>query len=103
VAKWQNNPSKRNKLKAALTADGYAIVRLVGTELDAGKPQQGATGLSRRIHWRRGHWRMQPYGPESALRRRIWIKPMLVGSDAGQGVEPLHGHIYMAEPSDRVQ
>jgi hypothetical protein len=30
-------------------------------------------------HLRRGHFRMQPYGPKQALRRPQWIAPTLVG------------------------
>ena len=33
---------------------------------------------TRRPHWRRGHWKMQPHGPALALRKRIFIKPVLV-------------------------
>ena len=32
----------------------------------------------RRPHWRRGHWKMQPHGPHRSLRRRLFIKPVLV-------------------------
>jgi hypothetical protein len=32
-------------------------------------------------HWRRGHFRMQPYGPKSGLRKVLFIAPMLVRAD----------------------
>ncbi len=32
-----------------------------------------------RLHWRRGHWRSQPHGLQSSLRRLVWIEPVLVG------------------------
>ena len=44
---------------------------------------RGATGThaSPRMHWRRGHTRQQPYGPERKERKGIWIEPMLVNAD----------------------
>jgi hypothetical protein len=41
-----------------------------------------------RPHWRRGHWKMQPYGPGRSERKRILIKPILVNKhlmDGGDG------------------
>lgn len=32
-----------------------------------------------RMHWRRGHVRNQPHGPGRALRKLIWVEPVLVG------------------------
>jgi hypothetical protein len=32
-------------------------------------------------HWRRGHFRMQPHGPQRSLRKVIFIAPMLVRAD----------------------
>lgn len=34
-----------------------------------------------RAHWRRGHWRNQPYGPRDQVKHKIvWIEPIYVGS-----------------------
>ena len=41
-------------------------------------PDPGGDDGPRRPHWRRGHWKMQPYGPQRSLRRRLFIKPVLV-------------------------
>lgn len=43
----------------------------------------GPTGRSVRSHWRRGHYRMQPFGPQLSKRRVVFIRPILVhaGSD----------------------
>jgi len=95
VALWLGQPSRRHKLKSSLTADGYAVVRLVGGELDSPSSGAGQTGLSRRVHWRRGHWRMQPHGPQKSLRRRQWIKPILVGGATDAGPDASYGHIYV--------
>ncbi len=39
------------------------------------------SGTSPRMHWRRGHWRHQPCGPQRNQRRDIWIEPMLINAD----------------------
>jgi len=49
----------------------YRIVRECGG--DAG------THASPRLHWRRGHYRNQPYGAGRSQIRRIWIEPALIG------------------------
>jgi hypothetical protein len=41
-------------------------------------------GVSPRMHWRRGHWRAQPYGERHLLRKLIWIEPTVV---AGQSAD----------------
>jgi hypothetical protein len=41
----------------------------------------GGTHASPRIHWRRGHFRQQPYGTGRTLRKTIWMEPMLVGAE----------------------
>jgi hypothetical protein len=33
-----------------------------------------------RTHWRRGHYRSQPYGPKMSLRKLIWMEPMLIAA-----------------------
>lgn len=43
--------------------------------------QQGAVG-GRKQHWRRGHWRNQPYGKDRELRKLIWILPVMVNKDS---------------------
>ena len=39
------------------------------------------TGGGVGVHWRRGHFRMQPHGPRNTLRRVTFIMPTLVRSD----------------------
>jgi len=48
--------------------------RLSDRKLPAG------THASPRLHWRRGHFRMQAHGPHFSLRKQIWIEPVLVGA-----------------------
>jgi hypothetical protein len=40
---------------------------------------QGGTHASPSLHWRRGHWRNQPYGKGLKERRLIMLPPVLVG------------------------
>lgn len=99
MAKWSTaSPRQRQKQRSALVADGYAVVHLVGGEIEA-QPTTATTGTSRKVHWRRGHWRQQPYGEHKLLRRRTWIKPVLVGAADAAAVET-PGHIYLVPGSD---
>jgi hypothetical protein len=41
-------------------------------------PPLGGTHSSPRLHWRRGHHRNQPCGPQWSERRWIWIEPVLI-------------------------
>lgn len=41
----------------------------------------GGTGIKQREHWRRGHWKNQPYGPNHSLRRPKWIEPYWVSGE----------------------
>lgn len=47
-------------------------------EGSAHNPVCDATGRIMSPHWRSGHWRMQPYGPQGSLRKRILIDPIFV-------------------------
>lgn len=35
----------------------------------------------KRLHWRRGHFRLQPFGPGRTDRKIIWMEPVLVGGE----------------------
>lgn len=98
VARWHQMDSKRRRKEAsALSADSYAIVRLVGSEVTDGVGR--GTHGSLRTHWRRGHWRLQRHGEGLSQSKRIWIKPVMVGSDQGASQTPLPGHVYMTGTS----
>jgi len=46
------------------------------------KTGQGNTHASPRLHWRRGHYRMQPHGPLTERKvKTIWIAPVLIGAE----------------------
>ncbi|MFX2258170.1 hypothetical protein V6380_15615 [Acinetobacter variabilis] len=86
----------KNPIKAEqkLKADGYSKVHICGEHIAA---QAGiSTGQrSVEVHWRRGHWRKQPYGENRSLIKLKWIMPMLIGvKDHEEQKLPLQGHIY---------
>lgn len=64
--------SRREMWEPNVVGRDYRIVRERG-------PATG-THTSPRMHWRRGHWRQQPFGAGRSQIRRIWIEPALVGS-----------------------
>ena len=39
---------------------------------------KGGTHNSPILHWRRGHWKNQPWGPLRSKRKHIWIEPTVV-------------------------
>ena len=47
----------------------------------SGSEYLGGSHSSPRMHWRRGHWRHQPHGPQLTLRKDIWLEPMMVKAD----------------------
>lgn len=49
------------------------------------KESMGTSGVTLSPHWRRGHYRMQRYGPQNSLRKRIAIHPVLVNASLFQG------------------
>lgn len=73
---------------------GYMPVRIVlGRESRSTAPE-AATAGGREVssHWRRGHWRRQPFGQGRAQRRLQWIRPTLVRADSGD--PDTHPHLY---------
>jgi hypothetical protein len=53
-------------------------VVLYGKERGAATPDDGDGEAHRRPHWRRGHWKTHAHGPNLSLRKRLFIKPVLV-------------------------
>lgn len=51
----------------------------------APKPESSTpTGKTVAPHWVRGHWKMQPHGPQNSLRKRAFVAPYLVHPDLYQ-------------------
>ena len=51
--------------------------------------QGESTGRTICPHWVRGHWKMQPYGQKSALRKRVLIRPYLVHAERVNEIRPV--------------
>jgi hypothetical protein len=78
------------------------IVRLrqparTGTSL-GGTGEAGSRSFTARF-WVTGHWRSQPYGPNRALRRAVYIRPFLKGPD-GLPIRPTTAvRVLRADPT----
>jgi len=77
---------KRAKLlqRAASLYNGI----LVGPEALPPGASEGVTGGSVAPHWRRGHFRMQPFGTGNQQRKLIFVAPVLVHAGQLQGDVP---------------
>lgn len=83
-------PQLRNKLIQKLSKFSYSKVHLLGHKLKKDYDSQG-DNYELEPHWRRGHWRNQPFGKGLSEKKLIWIKPTIVRKDKG---EPKKGHVY---------
>ncbi len=78
------SPSKIEKAKRKASKVFDHI--LVGPEsLAVRSVNHGGSGDSRSVstHWRRGHYRDQPHGPNNKERKLVFIEPILVRADLG--------------------
>lgn len=81
---------QRNKLIDKLKKFSYSKIHFCGRKIES-EFKLTDTGIEVEPHWRRGHWRNQPFGTGLTSRKLIWIKPTIVRKDKG---EPTTGHIY---------
>lgn len=84
---------EKRRAESKLLPIGFTRVQFCRVRDGHGHISPGTPGVKQ--HWRRGHWRNQPYGEKRALRKLLWIMPVLVGSESEDGVEP--GHIYTVQ------
>jgi hypothetical protein len=61
---------------------------LVGPDNLPPAPAAGAGGSAVAPHWRRGHFRMQPYGQGKLERKIIFVAPVLIHAEQLQGNMP---------------
>ena len=54
----------------------------IGRTYRAHRESLGGHHASPQMHWRMGHTRWQPFGPQRSQRKLIWIQPMLIGSQS---------------------
>ena len=80
----------RNKLNEKLSKFSYSQVHLLGHKLRTSF-EHLKSNIELEPHWRRGHWRNQPFGENLSETKLIWIKPTVVRKDKGA---PKKGHLY---------
>jgi len=90
----------RKRVLSELAKAGFTPVHLCGQKVQEQIDAQKAAiaDVDKRtvaMHWVRGHWRHQAYGPANSLRKIIWRMPLLRGSRVTADDEPL-GHVYLA-------
>lgn len=78
-----SKPGARKTAENSLANMGYLKVRYVGTQYAASSEARQigeavATGRVLSTHIRRGHFRRQPYGQDRALRKTIFVAPVVV-------------------------
>lgn len=97
VAKWSaTKPDRRHKLQGELTASGYTVVHLIGSEIADAIASAGGRPDGVRTHWRRGFYKQQPHGPKNSLRRRQWTRPTIVNAHKSESGEDIPGHVYVS-------
>ncbi|HEY3931550.1 MAG TPA: hypothetical protein VGM58_04190 [Verrucomicrobiae bacterium] len=92
VSKLEKSSTAKEKHRneSKLLSLGFSKVYLCSPVLEK-EDGHLPTGRELRPHWRRGHWRRQPCGPNLSLIRLVWVRPTIVRRDKG---EPEQGHIY---------
>jgi hypothetical protein len=88
-----NTKHRREIAENEVKGFGYSKICLVGNSYIKDKKTDGIK-LDIAPHWRRGHWRNQPFGEKLLEKKLIWIKPTVVNKEKG---EPTKGHIYTTE------
>lgn len=91
AVKFKEARNARSKLEAL----GYVPIHFCGREFTRrSSPEPTEPGRHVAVHWRRGHWKRQPYGEGRQLRKLIWIMPVRVGkTQTGESEPP--GHVYL--------
>lgn len=71
--------STAKKVKAEKRARALVDHILILPPVDSVKQKYTAGSQHLKSHWRRGHYRLQPFGPGSTQRKIIFLSPMLIG------------------------
>lgn len=94
---YPGNRNEQRRIQSKRAALGFTPVHICGRKLVAELAERAATsGFAGTVaaHWRRGHWRRQPHGPQNAQRKLVWLMPTLV--NPGKSTEEVPGHLYLA-------
>lgn len=94
VAKATNSKEQRHA-RTELSMLGYTAIHLCGKSFDQNFEQDSsAPSTMRGMHWVRGHWVRQAYGPAHSLRRLQWRRPHRRNTDT-EPDETTVGHVYL--------
>ena len=87
-------PKEKRRAESKLLPLGFSRIRFcrLPNRYKAGTVDGGHSNVKQ--HWRRGHWRHQPYGKGRQLKKLIWIMPVIVNRDSESEIP---GHIYTVE------
>jgi hypothetical protein len=93
LARKRGREVEKADLEVRLVPMRYAFAQEVTLfHHEAGSVESNGTGgWTVSPHWRRGHWRWQPFGPGRQERRRVAIPSVLV-----------NGHLFLGAASDTV-
>lgn len=80
-AKEKSERGERAKKRLSIAIEKVTFSQDVKLHDSHGDHDAAQTGSTVSTHWRRGHWRNQPHGPNNSLRKQILIKPVLVRAD----------------------
>lgn len=84
-----NTNRKKEIVNQELNNFGYSKINIIGKSYKRKKGDDNLKTIN--PHWRRGHWRNQPFGIDLKENKLIWIKPTIVNKEKG---EIKKGHIY---------
>lgn len=79
LERCKKNPTEGNKIASEMEPLFFTIQQDI-TIRNHHSPGQdlGGTHASPKSHWRRGHWRMQPFGKGLTEKKRIFIRPIFI-------------------------
>lgn len=84
------SPYIRKSILDSLARKGFSKVTFVRDPELSESLESLPTGRTVRAHWRRGHWRHQPYGKGLSLRKWVWILPVLVKKEEEFSLGTIH-------------
>jgi hypothetical protein len=94
-------PSVALTTQSATGRDGFRPVHVIGrVETADDDGQKLMRGELEWGHTRRGHNRLQAYGPKMSLRKEVWVEESVVRPDLP--LRPKHGHGYIVHENESV-
>lgn len=89
---FSKTKTEKEKTERKISESGFSKICYVGQTFKKEKSIHKTSESKINSHWRRGHWRNQPFGKELKEKRLQWIKPTIVNKELGS---PEKGHVYV--------